>query len=234
LFAEKSIMTPTTTTGTTTTMPRNKKPQPQPNGRDAYSGLDRPRLRGTLQLNLGTMRGNQDIFEVKGNPWTHTPTDDYEERKLVAELNQHRFEAFNGKLSDRDKERKRQEPQLRDFLSKDKPVHKPFDRPLTIREARQLDGWIEQRLGYDREEQAIKRQPRPFVDGKELSRQNKDIKAAQSRKSRKNLADFKRKHATTKIIKNILLLDAAHTNHNKETDDARDLGHFKVINPKAE
>lgn len=196
--------------------------------RDAFKGVNRKRLRGTLSIAM-RVRSNQDTFESKGNPWTTTRADDYREREERVKLRQHQFEAYNGKLSAKDLSHVGQKPKPKepwDFLSRDKPVHKPFDRPLTIREARQLDDWVDRRLGMTREELALPRQPRPKVDRKELSRQQRDFDKAEPRKSRKGLADFKRKRQTTATIKRITLLDDLHDHVRNRDPKRKDLGHF--------
>jgi hypothetical protein len=176
-----------------------------------YTGFDRKGLRRTLRLTLGRFRSCQDNFEAKGNPWTTTRLDEYRQRKLEVEFNRHRFEAYNGILSEKDKQRpKRRDNEPWDFTTKDRPVYGYFDRPLTKEEARQLDDWIEQRLGYTREQRALPRQQRPKVDGKELSRQNKARKEPRSSRTPEMLDEFNRKRRIANIIKAIKVLDEAH------------------------
>jgi hypothetical protein len=182
------------------------------NNNNDYTGFDRKGLRRTLRLTLGRFRISQDAFEARGNPWTTTRLDEYRQRKLEVELNRQRFEAYNGILSEKDKQwrPKRRDNEPWDFTTRDRPVYGHFDRPLTKEEARQLDDWIEQRLGYTREQRALPRQQRPKVDGKELSRQNKAGKEPRSSRTPERLAEFKRKRKIANIIKAIKVLDEAH------------------------
>jgi len=183
-----------------------------------YTGFDRKRLRGTLRLTLGRFRISQDAFEARGNPWTTTRLDEYRQRKLEAEYNRQRFEAYNGILSEKDRQRpKRRDNEPWDFTTRDRPVYGYFDRPLTKEEARQLDDWIEQRLGYTRERLALPRQQRPKVDGKELSRQNKARQEPRSSRTPEMLAEFEQKRRITNIIKTIKVLDEAYNSQRKKT-----------------
>jgi hypothetical protein len=203
------------------------------NNDNDYTGFDRKRLRGTLRLTLGRFRISQDNFEAKGNPWTTTRLDEYRQRKLEAELNRHRFEAYNGILSEKDKKRpKRKDNEPWDFTTKDKPVYGHFDRPLTKEEARQLDDWIEQHLGHTREQRALPRQQRPKVDGKELSRQNKARKEPRSSRTPERLAEFKRKRKIANIIKEIKLLDDAQNFKDESKEITINYGHFIMIIPR--
>jgi hypothetical protein len=204
------------------------------NNNNDYTGFDRKGLRRTLRLTLGRIRSCQDNFEAKGNPWTTTRLDEYRQRKLEAEFNRHRFEAYNGILSEKDKQRrlKRKDNEPWDFTTKDKPAYGHLDRPLTKEEARQLDDWIEQRLGHTREQRALPRQQRPKVDGKELSRQNKARKEPRSSRTPERLAEFKRKRKIANIIKEIKLLDDAHNFKDESKEIAINYGHFIMIIPR--
>lgn len=201
--------------------------------RDALTGINRRRLRGTLTAKM-TMRTNQDMFERIGSPWTNTRYDESRKAEERATLHKHLHEAYNGKLSEKDLShvgQKPKPPKPWDFLSKDKPVHIPFDKPLTIKQARQLDAFVSNRLNETREETALARQPRPKVDRKELSRQQRAIDNAKpSRTAEQTQLLLKRKRVTA-IVKKLQLLAETEEKSEEVNERARDFKHFKVITP---